>query len=293
MEQRKLGRVDHESTVIALGCAAFGRADLRQAAVDAAVQQALDHGVNHIDIAPAYGQAMERMAPWMPTIRDRVFLGAKTGKRAKSEAWEDIRSCQRRLGVETFDLFQLHAVADMHELDAATAPGGALEALIEMRDRGLTRYIGITGHGPDAARVQIEALRRFDFDTVMFPLAASIYKNPAYRRDAEELLALASERDVGIQTIKTLARGGWGEGPHDKTTWYDPYREQDDIDRAVWFVLSQPMHAAPSSGDVTLIPSILDAAERFRPLTSGEQEEVIARVEPPQPEPRLGILPAG
>ncbi len=292
MESRKLGRIDHESSVVTLGAFAIGVDTVDQAAADAAIERALEHGVNHIDVAPSYAQALERLAPWMPKIRDDVFLGAKTAKRAKSEAWDDIRSTQRRLGVDEFDLFQLHGVASMEDLDAATASGGALAALIEMRDRGQTRYIGITGHGPDAPRLQLEALRRFDFDTIMFPVSAAIYQDHTYRRDAEALLAEAGRRNVGVQAIKMLARGGWGEGPRELSTWYDPHRDQEDIDAALWFVLSQPIHTAPSTGEITLLPKILHAAERFRPFTPEENEEVIRRQRPPVPEPRLAISPA-
>lgn len=290
MEKRRLGRTDHESTVVTFGTAGIGR--VSQAAADKAVGLILQHGVNHIDIAPSYGEAMERLAPWMPKIRDKVFLGAKTRERSRESARKNIKSCMNRLGVESFDLFQLHSVGAMEDLDAVTGNGGALEALIELRERGLTRWLGITGHGPDAPRVHLEALRRFDFDTVMFPLNATLYRNAEYRRHADELLSVANEKDVGIHTIKMLARGGWGNRERERSTWYDPHREQSDIDGALWWLLSQPMHTAPSVGDVHLLPRALDDAERFRPLSAREQADVVARQHPPLPEPGLGILAA-
>lgn len=287
MQKRKLGRTGHQSTVVCFGTAGVGR--VTQEVADEAVELILRHGVNHIDIAPSYGEAMERMRPWMPKIREKMFLGAKTTKRSKQEAWDEIHSCLDRLGVAAFDLFQLHAVTSMEELDQATAAGGALEALIEMREQGLTRWIGITGHGPEVPKVQIEALKRFDFDTIMFPVSAAIYRNPQYRREAEELLRLAAEKNVGIHTIKMIARGGWGGREREHATWYDPHRDQGEIDRALWWVLSQPMHTAPSAGDVVLLPKVLDAAERFKPLGRSQQEEVVAGQRPPRPEPQLGI----
>ncbi|MCY4107557.1 MAG: aldo/keto reductase [Chloroflexi bacterium] len=287
MEKRVLGRTGHASTVVCFGTAGIGR--VTQEVADEAVEQVLTYGVNHIDIAPTYGEAMERMKPWMPRIRERMFLGAKTGKRSKNEAWDEINDCMRRLGVDSFDLFQLHYVSNREELDKVTGRGGALEALVEMRDQGLTRFIGITGHGPEAPRVQIEALDRFDFDTVMFPLSAAIHRNAEYRHDAERLLALANERNVGVHTIKMIARGGWGDRERECTTWYDPHRDQEDIDAALWWVLSQPMHTAPSAGDVRLLPKVLSAAQRFEPLHEDKQAEVIAGQQPPLPEPALGI----
>ena len=287
MEKRRLGRTGYESTVVTFGTAGLGR--VTQEVADEAIQQVLDAGVNHIDIAPTYGQAMERMAPWMPKIRDRVFLGSKTRERTKQAAWDDITSIKKRLNVESFDLFQLHSVISMEELDKVTATGGALEALVELREQGQARWLGITGHGPEIPRVILEALERFDFDTIMFPVSAVMFKDPKYREDAEALLAKAAARDLGIQTIKMIARSGWGGRERDATTWYDPHREQGDIDRALWWVLSQPMHTAPSAGDVTLLPKVLDAAARFSALDRDDQERVIREQRPQMPEPQLAI----
>ena len=289
MEQRELGRTGHRSTVVTFGTAGLGRVE--QAVADKAVQAVLDHGVNHVDIAPSYGEAMERLAPWMPEIRDRIFLGTKTTARTKDAAWDEVRSIQRRLGVDSFDLYQLHAVISMEDLDAVTARGGALETLVEMREKGVTKWLGITGHGPAVPAVHLEALRRFDFDTIMFPVSAAIFRNPDYRRDAEALMAEAASRNVGVQIIKSIARGGWGDHEREHTTWYDPHRDQGDIDRALWWALSQPVHTAPSAGDVNLLPRVLDAAERFASLSAVAQDEIVRSQRPPMPEPSLGIPP--
>ncbi|MFP6650763.1 MAG: aldo/keto reductase [Dehalococcoidia bacterium] len=287
MEKRTLGRTGHESSVVTFGTAGIGR--VTQDVADKAIQLILDHGVNHIDIAPSYGEAMERMAPWMPDIRNQVFLGSKTRFRTRDEAWADIESIMKRLNVESFDLFQLHSVIDMDALDQVTAPGGALEALVEMREQGLTKWLGITGHGPYAPSTHLEGLNRFDFDTIMFPVNAAMFRSTEYRQDAEALLAKANARNLGIQTIKMIARGGWGDGERDASTWYDPHRDQGPIDRALWWLLSQEMHTAPSAGDVNILPKVLDAAERFSPLSAEEQETVIDSQSPPLPHPELAI----
>ena len=160
MEKRVLGRTGHESTVVTFG--AFSVGYVGQDEADEAIQLVLDHGVNHIDIAPSYGESMERMAPWMPEIRDSVFLGSKTRFRSRDEAWRDVESIMKRMNVEDFDLFQLHSVVNLEELDKATAKGGALETLVEMREQGLTKWLGITGHGPYVPSTILESLRRFD-----------------------------------------------------------------------------------------------------------------------------------
>ena len=274
MEKRTLGRTGHQSTVVTFGTAGIGRVD--QETADTAIRLVLDHGVNHVDIAPSYGEAMERMAPWMPEIRDQVFLGTKTTGRTRSDAWEDIRSIMKRLNVESFDLFQLHSIGTMETLDEVTAPGAAVEALVELRDHGLTRWLGITGHGPEVP-----------------PARAAPVRDPDSRREAGALLPEANARNLGSQTIKMIARGGWGDREHDTSTWYDPYREQADIDRALWWVLTQPMHTAPSAGDVNLLPRVLDAAERFKPMSAAEAEAAIAAQRPPLPHPALAIPAAG
>lgn len=290
MEKRTLGRTGHESTVVTFGAAGLGRVTQEEA--DKAIEQIIEHGVNHIDIAPSYGEAMERMAPWMRKIRDDMFLGSKTRFRTKAEAWDDIQDIFQRLKIDSFDLFQLHSVISIDDLDQVTATGGALEALVELRERGLATWLGITGHGPDAPRVHLEALNRFDFDTVMFPLNPALWNNPQYREDATNLIETANARNVGVQTIKMIARGGWGDREHEHTTWYDPHREQADIDRSLWWVLSQDIDTAPSAGDVHLLPKVLDAADRFSAMSDDQQADAVAAQVPPLPEPRLGILSA-
>lgn len=287
MQKRILGRTGHESTVVTFG--AFSVGYVGQDEADEAIRLVLDHGVNHIDIAPSYGESMERMAPWMPEIRDRVFLGSKTRFRSRDDAWRDVESIMKRMNVEDFDLFQLHSVVNLEELDKATAKGGALETLVEMREQGLTKWLGITGHGPYVPSTILESLRRFDFDAIMFPLNPAMARNPGYRRDSEALLEEASSRNVGIQTIKMIARGGWDGIEKDCHTWYDPHREQADIDKSLWWVLSQPMHTAPSCGEISLLPKVLDAAERFSSLSEPEQEEVVASQRPPVEHPALAI----
>lgn len=194
LARRKLGRTGHENSVVALGTAAFW--DVSQETADRAIQQALDAGVNHFDVAPAYGQAEQRIAPWMPKIRDRIFLGCKTTMRTRDEAKAELHRSLERLGVERLDLYQLHGVNNLEVLDQCTRPGGALEAFVEARNEGLIRFIGITGHTHRAPAAHLEGLHRFDFDTVMFPLNFVLHSIPEYRRDAEVLLDACAERDI-------------------------------------------------------------------------------------------------
>src|SRR5919112_942648 len=181
MEQRRLGRTGHMSSVVAFGAAGIGRVD--QATADKAIQTALDYGVNHIDVAPSYGEAELRFHDWMPRIRGQVFLGCKTNVRDAEGSWAECNRSLERLNTDRFDLYQLHSVGKLDALDEVTRKGGALETLIKARDQGLTTWLGITGHTHDAPSTHLEALRRFDFDTVMLPLNFVLWSIPQYRRD--------------------------------------------------------------------------------------------------------------
>ncbi len=274
MERRRLGRTGQLSSVVAFGAAALGRVD--QAAADRAVEAALGAGVNHVDVAPTYGEAEVRLRPWIAQVRDRVFLAGKTRERGREAARAQLHRSLERLGTDRFDLYQLHAVSKPPDLDACTAPGGALEALVEAREQGLVRWLGITGHTHDAPRTHLEALRRFDFDTVMFPVNFVLWADAGYRRDAEALLAACAARDVGVHAIKALARGPWDERPRTHATWYEPFTEPEQVDAAVAFVLSRPVTTLCSTGDVGVLPAVLAAAARARPLEAAAETALLA-----------------
>jgi len=274
MQTRRFGRTGHMSTIVVFGAFAVGLLDQKEA--DAVMEQVLAHGINHIDVAPSYADAELRLGPWLETHRDRFFLGCKTQLRGKEQAREELHRSLERLRVDHFDLFQLHAVTTMEELEACFAPGGSLEAIVEAREEGLTRYLGITGHGLQVPAVQLEALNRFDFDSLLFTLNFKMWADENYRRDASRLMEVAQERDIGTMVIKTWARGPWGEQEPRYHTWYEPFEDEEMIDRALRFNLSQPVSAVINAGDARLLPMILDAAERFQPMDDAEQAALLA-----------------
>jgi predicted aldo/keto reductase-like oxidoreductase len=153
--------------------------------------------------------------------------------------------------------------------------GGALEAFVEARQAGLTKFIGITGHGADAPKIYLEALRRFDFDSVMFPLNFIQMANPEFRKHAEELIATCKTRDVGMLIIKSVTKGPWGERQHTATTWYEPFDKSAEIQRAVNFVLSHDVTGLCTAGDTRILPLVLNACENFSSLNKDELEEMI------------------
>jgi aryl-alcohol dehydrogenase-like predicted oxidoreductase len=261
------------STVAIFGAAAFGK--ISQADADKVMEQVIEAGINHIDVAPSYGQAEERIGPWMPRERSRFFLGCKTMERTKAGAWNEMQRSLKRLQTESFDLYQCHAITTMEELDSVTMKGGALEAFEQARREGLTKYIGITGHGVDAPKIYLEALRRFDLDSILFPLNFVQMAIPEYRKNTEELIATCKTKDVGTMTIKTITKAPWGERPHTATTWYEPLDQQDEIQKAVNFGLSYDVTGLCTVGDTRILPIVLRACENFMRLQDSELEEMI------------------
>lgn len=274
MEKRRLGRTGHLSTVAIFGAAAFW--DVDQSEADQIIELVISHRINHIDIAPSYGQAEVRLGPWLSRERDRFFVGCKTMERSKEGASMEMRRSLDRLHIDHFDLYQIHAISNLEELDAVTRPGGALEAIIEAREAGLTRSIGITGHGVDAPALFLEAIRRFDFDTVLFPLNFIQYGDPSFRSNAEELIQLCRDEDVGTMVIKSIAKGPWGKKKKTFNTWYEPFSAVEHIQAAVNFVLSQDITGLCTVGDTSLLPKVLGACENYQGLNQPEQEKMIS-----------------
>jgi aryl-alcohol dehydrogenase-like predicted oxidoreductase len=276
MEKRRFGRTEHMSTVAIFGGAAFW--DISQADADRTMELIIESGVNHIDVAPQYGVAEERIGTWMKRERQRFFVGCKTMERTRKAATAELHRSLNRLKVDHLDLYQIHAITSYAELDEVTAPGGTLETLIEAQQQGLTRFLGITGHGVDTPAIFLEALRRFDFDSVLFPLNYIQYTNPIYRKNTIELLRFCQEKDVGTMVIKTVARGNWGDRQKTHITWYQPFSDLPHIQKAVDFALSQPVTGLCMAGDIQLTPLLIEACENFTRMRKSEQEAMIASV---------------
>jgi len=272
------GRTGHESTRTIFGAAALAR--VTQDEADRTLDLLERHGVNHIDVAASYGDAELRLAPWLTTHRDRIFLATKTGERTYDAATRQIHLSLQRMGVEWIDLIQLHSLADPIEWDIALSPRGALEACVEAREQGLVRYIGVTGHGTQIAATHLRSLERFDFDSVLLPYSYVMMQDPHYAAMFERVVAACAQRNVAVQTIKSIARRPWWGRERTHATWYQPLEDQRDIDLAVHWVLSRPGVFLNTVGDVALLPKVLDAAGRFTSAPGpAAMREATARLE--------------
>lgn len=261
--QRPFGRTGHPSSATIFGGAAFWQATQDEA--NRALDLLLQYGVNHIDTANSYGTSETVIGPWLAHHRDEFFLATKTGERTAPAAREHLHRSLDLLHTDHIDLWQMHYLVGPDEWEVAMGPGGALEAFIEAREQGLVRFLGVTGHDVAIAGMHRRSLERFDFDSVLLPYNYAMMQNPTYAANFEALLALCQERNVAVQTIKGLAKGPWHSENHHSQTWYEPFTEQADVDRAVHWVLSRPGIFLNTPGDLTLLPKVLDAARRFQP----------------------------
>ena len=272
METRRLGRLEHRSSVLIYGAAALS--EVTQDVADRSIQEALDGGINHVDVAASYGDAELRLGPWMPRIRDQVFLASKTGERDRESAWREINASLERLQTDHLDLLQLHAVGDLADLDRATGPGGALEAALRAQEQGMVGAVGITGHGDQAPATHLEALRRHPFATVLTPLNPVLWRDESYRTDYEALVAEVRRQDAGLMTIKTVSRRNWPDGDAQRyATWYEPYDDQARITAAVsWALAHDEITGIPTAGDVRLLGMLLEAERHRIPVADAEAQ---------------------
>jgi aryl-alcohol dehydrogenase-like predicted oxidoreductase len=268
------GATGHDSSRVIFGAAALGSVSKSDA--DRALEVLLEHGVNHIDVAASYGDAELRIATWLRHHPDTFFVATKTGQRTYREAREEIRRSLERLGVDRIDSIQLHNLVDVIEWETALRGNGALEAAIEAREEGLVRFIGVTGHGLTVPEMHRRSLERFPFDSVLLPYNYVQMQDPRYADRFEALAAVCAERDVALQTIKSLAHRRWDGRAKTASTWYEPLREQADIDLAVHWVLGRPEAFLLTTGDVEILPRLLDAAERFERRPSDEDMAALA-----------------
>ncbi len=278
MDTRRLGRTEHMSTLVAFGAATFMIISQKEA--DRTMELLIEKGINHIDVAPEYGEAEKRIGPWMKGYRENFFLGCKTLMRTK-DAYAELHRSLMRLHTDYFNLYQLHSVDELSELETVLGPGGAIEAILEAKAQGMLQFIGITSHRIDLLR---RALELFDFDTIMFPFNFIFFADRDYHTGFEKLMNIAQERDIGVMVIKSIAKGNWEKKYQDlpvlkrpHTTWYEPFGTREEIYSAMNFALTYNISTLVSASDTKLLSLMIDAAERFRPIAEEDQSMLLGK----------------
>jgi predicted aldo/keto reductase-like oxidoreductase len=263
------GRTGHVSTRTIFGAAAFW--DTPQKDVDATMDLILKNGINHVDTAASYGKAEQVLGDWIRRNGKPFFLATKTDQRTKRAAYDQIRRSLDLLHVDQVDMIQIHALHEDPDWTTAFGPDGVIEAVIQARDEGLARFIGVTGHGVPVPEFHLRSLEKFDFDAVLLPYNHVMMQNLRYAESFDKVLAVCKERDIAVQTIKGITRSPWNNMQQNRTTWYRPLEEQADIDLAVHWVLGNPQVFLNTAGDINILPRTLSAAQRFDTRPTEEQ----------------------
>ena len=270
IERIEFGRTGHFSSRVIFGAAALG--GMKQERADRTLELLDMYGLNHIDTAASYGESELRLAPFLKTRRMDFFLASKTGHRTYEKARTQLHKSLERLGVDHLDLIQMHNLAQADQWEVAMGEGGALQALVEAKDEGLVRNIGVTGHGTYIPSMHKKSLEHFSFASVLMPYNYSMMSNEQYAADFAATRALCNERGVAIQTIKAIARRRWREDDDAKRfSWYAPITEPEAMRRAVHYVLGQPDLFLNTTSDATLLESILKLASETVSLPADEQ----------------------
>ncbi len=273
IEKMPFGKTEHMSSRTIFGSVSLGRAS--QSEADRVLDLLWEFGVNHIDTAPKYGEAELRLGPWMKKYRDKFFLATKTNERTYQDAKEQFQRSLERLQVDSVDLLQFHNLTDVVEREIVMGPGGALEFLVEAKKEGLTRFIGITGHGFDSPRFHRQTLERFDFDSVLLPCNYLLMQDPKYADEFEQLISYCHTHQIAVQTIKSIARGYWGDKNWTRSTWYEPLSDEAAIAKCVHWVFGIPGIFLNTVGDVQELPKVLNAADDFKKRPSVEEMNAI------------------
>ncbi|HET7100044.1 MAG TPA: aldo/keto reductase [Terriglobia bacterium] len=282
--RRPLGKTGEHLSIIAMGGIVV--MDVGQSFANNIVAEAVDRGVNYIDIAPSYGNAQDRMGPALKPYRSRIFLACKELARDKAGAQKELDESLRQLQTDHFDLYQLHALAKMEDVHKALGPGGAIEAIVEAKKAGKVRFLGFSAHSVEVALI---AMDQFNFDTVLFPVNFVMYSQANF---GPQIVQRAREKQMGMMAIKAMAKTPWPASakknhPYGKC-WYEPAALPKQAELALRWTLSQPVAAAIPPGDIEYFRLAMDVAEKFTPVNAEETRTLMAQAKGLQPLFHLG-----
>lgn len=266
MEKRELGTTGEKLSILGFGGVVL--MDSSPAEANEWVSRARDKGINYFDVAPTYGNAQERMGPALEPYRKDVFLACKTTKRTAPEAQDELEQSLRLLKTDHFDLYQLHAVTTLKEVETIFGPGGAMETFEKAQRDGKIRFIGFSAHSVEAAMALLDLFR---FDSILFPVNFACWHAGNF---GPQVLEKALRNGAGILALKAMARRPYPEGAVKvPKCWYEPVSDPEESLQALRFTLSHPVTAALPPGNEKLYFMALDLIDRFTPLSD---EEILA-----------------
>jgi predicted aldo/keto reductase-like oxidoreductase len=273
LSRREYGKTGVQLSVIGMGGIVVMNAEQEHA--NRVVAEAVERGVNYFDVAPTYGNAEEKLGPALEPYRKNVFLACKTTERRREGAEAQLQRSLERLRTDHFDLYQLHAIADMKkDVDVIFAKGGAMEVFIEAKKAGRVRFLGFSAHSVEAA---LAAMDRYDFDSVLFPINFACWHKGNF---GPQVIRKAQSKGLALLALKAMGRQKWPEGDPQRKQygkcWYQPLTDRREAELGLRFTLSQPVTAAIPPGEESLFRLALDIAARFKPIAPEEEKELQA-----------------
>lgn len=277
IEMRSLGRTGVKLSMIGFGGIVVMDATPDQAA--ARVKMAIDKGVNYFDVAPTYGNAEIKLGPALKPYRKDVFLACKTMERSKEGARKELEQSLKNLETDHFDLYQLHAVTQLEEVEQIFAPGGAMETFKAARDEGKIKYIGFSAHSVEAAMALMD---NYDFDTILFPTNFATWHAGNF---GPQVLQRAHENGMGILALKAMAKGPYPEDAAEKVEkcWYQPLTDPDEALMGLRFTISHPVTAALPPGNENLYEMALSLIPKITPLNQKETDAMKQKAQAGKP----------
>lgn len=276
MARRPYGKTGEMLSLVGLGGIVVSQVE--QSEANDTVAWAVDQGVNYVDVAPSYGNAQERLGPALKPYRDRCFLACKTAKRDAAGAQAELEESLRLLQTDHFDLYQLHGLTKVEEVEKALGPGGAMEVILKAREEGKIRHIGFSAHSVEAA---FKALESFPFESALFPLNAVCIENGGF---GKQILDKVQEKGAVALALKALAWTPWPtkERKYPKC-WYQPQDDPAVAELLLRYTLDLPIVAAVPPGDGRLFRLAVGIAQRYRPLEAAERAELMERIKGVKP----------
>jgi len=268
LEKRTLGKTGEKLSIIGFGGIVVK--DASETEASARVREAIKYGVNYFDVAPTYGDAEIKLGPALEPFRKNVFLACKTTQRTREQAEKELEQSLARMHTDHFDLYQLHAVTKMEDVETIFSPDGAMKALLEAREKGKVKYLGFSAHSVEAA---MELMKRFNFDTILFPVNYATWYAGNF---GPQVLEMARDKGMGILALKAMAKRPWEKGVERTVTkvWYEPFTDPEEALMGLRFTLSHPVTSAIPPGNEELFSTGLKLGMKFKPLSSTETEEI-------------------
>ncbi len=275
--KRVLGKTGEKLSVIGFGGIMLN--DNPQDFANELVAKAYELGVNYYDVAPTYGNAQDRLGPALKPYRKNCFLACKTTKRDAAGAQNELEDSLKKMETDHFDLYQLHALSSVEDVEKVFGPDGAMETFVKARKDGKVKHLGFSAHSVDAAML---AMKNFNFDSILFPINFVCWNAGDF---GPQVFAEAEKREMGILALKAMALTRLGEGEQKifKNVWYRPISDEAVMKMALKYTLSKNITAAVPPGKNTLFLKALEFMNEYKPITDSEASKLLALAKETKP----------